>query len=331
MSIEIRTVDDEAWDDHVRAARTGTAFHFSAALDIFETYANVDRHRLVGYKGQEVVGLFPVFTKQMGPVTTVFSPPPNLKIPYLGPIFRNVQKLKRRRRERRMARFIDAAHEWTEEEYDPVFANVRTTPGYDDIRPFIWKEYDAVPRYTYIVNLDQSADDLLASFSSDARRNITDDYDVDYSIGVGGEETIRSIVDQVAARHAEQGEPFPIDTRFVIDLFESLPDGALCPYYCEVDGEFIGGKISVAVDDRLTSWIGGSKTSHDLPVNDLLDWQIISDGMDRGATTYDLAGANDRRLSRYKSKYAPDLTPYFKLENGSWGARRAASLYQRVR
>lgn len=332
MSIEITPLtDDEEWNDHVRAARSGTPFHLAEALDIFETYANADCHRLVGYKGNEVVGLFPVFTRRMGPVTAAFSPPPNLKIQYLGPLFRNVQKLKRRRRELRTSRFIDAAVEWLDERHDPVFTHVRTTPGYADVRPFIWKEYDVVPRYTYIVDLDQDSDDLLQSFSSDARRNITGDHEVDYTIAVGGREAIREIVDQVTIRHEEQGEPFPVGAAFVTDLYESLPDGVIQPYYCEADGEFIGGKILVQLDGRSTSWIGGAKTGHDLPVNDLLEWRFLTDGIARGSTAYDLAGANDRRLSRYKAKYAPELTPYFRLENGSWGARRAASLYKRVR
>lgn len=332
MSIEITPLtDDEDWNDHVRAARSDMPFHLAESLDIFESYADADCHRLVGYKGNEVVGLFPVFTRQVGPVTAAFSPPPNLKIQYLGPVFCNVQKLKRRRRELRTSRFIDAAVEWLDETHDPVFTHVRTTPGYADVRPFIWKEYDVVPRYTYIVDLDRDPDDLLQSFSSDARRNITGDHEVDYTIAVGGRETIRKIVDQVTVRHEEQGEPFPIGAAFVTDLYESLPEDVIQPYYCEVDGEFIGGKISVEFDGRSTSWLGGAKTSHDLPVNDLLEWRFLTDGMERGATSYDLAGANDRRLSRYKAKYAPELTPYFRLENGSWGARRAASLYKRVR
>lgn len=332
MSVEVNRLDDPAeWNDHVRASRYGTPFHLHEALEVLAAYSDTDCHLLVGFKGNEPVGVFPVFTKQVGPVTAALSPPPNLKIPYLGPVFLNVQKLKRRRRELRMSRFIDAVLEWLEREVDPAFTNIRTAPGYTDVRPFIWQEYEAVPRYTYVVDLDRDSDDLLAAFSSDARKNITGDYDVDYELSTGGPEIIHEILDQVAARHAEQGESFPVDATFAVDLYDALPDGVVRPAYCSVDGEFVGGKISVELDGRLMAWLGGTKPDHDLPVNELLDWRSFTDAMDRGVTAYDLAGANDRRLSRYKSKYAPELTPYFRLESGSWGARRAATLYNRVR
>lgn len=332
MSIEVTTVEDASeWNDHIRATRNGTAFHLHEALDVLTTHSDSDCHHLVGFKGNEPIGVFPVFTKQVGPITAAFSPPPNLKIPYLGPVFLNVQKLKRRRRELRMTRFVDAVVEWLEGEFDPAFTNIRTTPGYADVRPFIWQKYDAVPRYTYVVDLERDPDDLLAAFSSDARKNITGDYDVDYELATGGPEIIRKIVDQVIARHQEQEEPFPIDAEFAIALYDALPEGAVRPEYCSVDGEFVGGKIEVGLDDYVMNWLGGSKLDHDLPVNELVDWRSFTDAMDRGVAAYDLAGANDRRLSRYKSKYAPELTPYFRLENGVWGARHAASLYNRVK
>jgi hypothetical protein len=45
----------------------------------------------------------------------------------------------------------------------------------------------------------------------------------------------------------------------------------------------------------------------------------------------DLVGADDPRISRYKSKFAPELSPFYSIEGGTRPARIAASLYQRVR
>lgn len=327
MSIEIDAVADDRWDDLVRSSGVGTPFHLAAATEVVAEHGDVGVHRLVGFKGEEPVGLFPVFTKRLGPVTAAFSPPPNLKIPYLGPLFVNVDKLKRRRRDRRKTRFVEAAVDWLRSTHDPAFTNVRTTPGYDDVRPFLWQSFTATPRYTYLVDLERDPDDLLAAFSTDARRNITGEYDVEFTLGTDGAVTIDHIVTQVSTRHAEQGEAFPVDAAFVTDLADALPDGVLRTYYCTVEGEYAGGTINLEFDGGASTWIGGAKPDHDLPVNDLLEWYFIRDAMSRDVKHYDLSGANNRRLSRYKSKFAPELETYYSLENGTWTARRLARLY----
>lgn len=328
MTINVTRLDDDSrWNDLVHESRAATPFHLSGALDVLADHSDTHLHRLVGYKGEEPVGLFPVFTKHWGPFVAAFSPPPDLKLPYLGPVVLNLQKLKRRRRELRQTRLIDAFIEWLEAEHGPTFTNLRTTPGYTDPRPFIWQSFDVVPRYTYVVDLDRDPDAILESFSSDARRNITGDYDIEYTIEVGDTAGISSVVDQVTARHDEQGERFPVDTALVTGLYEALPEGVVRPQTCRVDGEFAGGNVNLAIDGRSINWIGGAKHDHDLPVNDLLEWDYLEYAMERGESEYDLAGANNRRISRYKSKYAPDLVPYFSIQSASPSASLAASIY----
>jgi len=328
MSINVTRLDDDSdWNDLVRNAPTVTPLHLSSALEVLADHSGTRLHRLVAYKGEEPVGLFPLFTKHWGPFVAAFSPPPNLKLPYLGPVLLNLQKLKRRRRELRQTRVIDAFLEWLETTHSPTFTNLRTTPGYIDARPFIWQSFDVVPRYTYIVDLERERDEILGSFSSDARKNITRDYDIEYTIETGDADGIPAVVEQVTARHEEQGERFPVDTALVTDLYESLPAGVVRPQTCRVDGEFVGGNINLALDGRSINWIGGAKNDHDLPVNDLLEWAYLEYAMDRGESAYDLAGANNRRISRYKSKYAPDLVPYFRIQSASPSASLAESAY----
>lgn len=332
MSIDVRTLDDpDRWDDLLADAEQPTPFHLSAALDVLAEYAGADCHRLVGYKGQEPIGLFPVFTVSKGPVTAAFSPPPDLKLHYLGPTLLCRQELKRRRRDKRHGRFVDACLEWLAESHGPNFTQIRAPPGYDDVRPFVWQDFDATPRYTYVVDLSRDSEELLAAFSSDARRNVTRDYDVDYDIRENGVTGIENVVEQVRARHAEQGEEFGVDAGFVVDLYEALPDGVMRPYVCHLDGEFVGGSVNLECAGASFRWLGGAKTDADIPVNDLLDWRYARDAMDRGSSTYDLAGANDARIARYKAKFAPDLVPYYRLQAGTRTMTAVAKLYESFR
>jgi len=60
-------------------------------------------------------------------------------------------------------------------------------------------------------------------------------------------------------------------------------------------------------------------------------WWYITNAVDRGIESYDLAGANNPRLSRYKAKFAPDLATYYRTERGSWPTMAATKLYGKFR
>jgi hypothetical protein len=331
MSVDIRTIDDEQYNDIVTTAPAGTPFHRAEALDVFADHANADLHRLVGFKGQEPVGVFPVYELTKGPATVAASPPPGLKLPYLGPVMVNTEKLKRRKRDRRHRRFVDAALDWVDSELSPNLVNLRTTVGYDDVRPYQWRDYEVVPRYTYVVDLDTTPEDLLARFSSDLRSRVSDDYDASYEVVEAGPEAIETIVEITRDRHREQGESFPITAEFVRELADALPPGAIRPYVCRVDGEVVGGLVDVEDDTTAGAWIANGKTDAPVPVNDLLEWQVCVDGIERGLECLDLMGANHERIYTYKAKFAPDLVPYFSLQTGSMGMNTVAKVYEKLR
>jgi len=332
MSIDVRPIDDQdRWNELLTEVTHPTAFHHTAALDVFEAHSGATCHRLVGFKGEEPIGLFPLFTMEKGPVTTAFSPPPDLKVSYLGPrmIFRHDPK--RRRRDKRNRRFVESALDWLEDHHGPRFTTIRTAPEYEDTRPFIWREFEATPRYTYVVDLEREPDELLSAFSSDARSNVTGDYDVDYEIGLGDVDDIGKILGQVRKRYAEQDESFTLETAVVEELYESLPEGVLRPYVCRIDGEFAGGILNVEYGDRAIRWIGGTKVDVGIPINDLLDWNYCRDAIGRGARSYDLAGANNARIASFKAKFAPDLLTYYTLQRGSVGMTALSKLYSKLR
>ncbi|MEY7849619.1 lipid II:glycine glycyltransferase FemX [Natrarchaeobius sp. A-rgal3] len=336
MSVDVRraTEDDLAeWNEYVRRSPQGTICHELEALRVQADHADARLHPLIGFKGQEPVGVFPIFEIRKRFVTTVFSPPPHLRIPYLGPALLECASPKRRKRERRRQRFMDGCFEWIDEHLNPNYGHVRTATGFDDVRPFTWRGYDANPEYTYAVDLTRSKDDLLMTFSSDARSNVRNTDDDAYTVEVGDTEEIRLIYDQVRRRYESQGISFDVPLEFVTDLAERSENGHVRPYTLRVDDEFVGGILTLEYGPRTGRWMGGVRTDADVdvPTNDLLDWAIMEDGIDSGLETYDLVGADTRRINRYKSKFNPDLETYYSLEYGSWGMRTAASVYDSVK
>jgi len=332
MSIDIDTLEDgEQWNSYVERSPQGGVFHRFEALAVQADHADATLHPLVGYKGQEPVGLFPVFGVRKGPVRTAFSPPPDLRVPYLGPALLNMDKLKQRKAERRLRRFVEGAVEHVDEAVQPRYTHVRTDVAFPDLRPFVWNEFGADPNYTYVVDLSPGAEDLLAAFSSDARSNVRNADPDAYTIEEGGPGAARDVFAQVEQRYAAQGVAFDVPEGFVADLHDRLPDGKLRPYVCRVGEEFAGGILVLDDGETVYRWLGGVRTDGvDLPVNDLLDWRVMTDAIDRGRDGYDLVGADNPRINRYKAKFAPELRTFHSLDRGSALVSLLAQGYKRL-
>ena len=334
--VTVRRATDEdldRWNRFVERSPAGTCFHEHEALVVQAEHAGATLHPLVGYKGQEPVGVFPVFEVRKGPVRTAFSPPPHLRVPYLGPACLNLEKLSQRKREKRRERFLEGCLEWIDEELSPKYAHVRTAPAFDDPRTFVWGGHDVTPEYTYHVDLSVDEETLLGRFSGDARRNVRNTPDDAYTIEEGGLAEIHAIVDQVRERYESQGVDFDVQAAFVEDLYEHLEGGHIRPYVCRVDGEFVGGILAAEYGGTIGRWMGGVRTDRgaELPTNDLLDWHVMADGLERGLSTYDLVGGQTQRINRYKAKFDPTLVPYYSIERSKWGMGTIAHLYNAVK
>ena len=330
MTIDIeRRQEPGDWDDVVDQSTTSTPFHRADVLETIAEYSDATAHWYVGYKGQEPVGVFPIFELQKGPISTAFSPPPDLKITYLGPATCNAEKLSQRKRERRNRRFVEGCLDDLEDVVAPKFVNVRTSPRLGDPRPFIWNDYDTTPRYTYVVDLERDPEDLLMAFSSDARKNVRTD--VPHECYAADPETSAEIVRRIQRRHAEQDVDFGVPPAFVEALHERVPDDAFRTYVCEYEGSLVGGLVVLSDDDAAYRWLSWADHDADLPAADLLDWRAMEDAIAAGCSAYDLVGANDPRLSRFKAKFAPELRGYHALQYGTRGMTTAAGLYDKIR
>jgi hypothetical protein len=335
MSVEVRyatAADVERWDEYVERSSQATFFHQYDALQCQAEHTGATLHPLVGYKGEEPVGLFPAFELAKGPLTGVFSPPPYLWVGYLGPALLNTAKLSQRKTERRNEQFVEGCIERLRSEIGTAYLQITTPPGYDDVRPFKWSGGTVTPKYTYTVDLRPDEEALLNAFSSDARSNIRDAEAVDYSVEVGGHESIEWLLEQVRQRYEAQGRPYSDSDGFVVDLHDRLPDGQVRPYVLRIDGERIGGLLTVEDADTIYRWQGGVRPAADvdLAVNDVLDWHVMRSAPERGISSYDLVGAGDRSINRYKAKFAPELTPFYRIQDGAWGVPALTHVYRQI-
>lgn len=324
------TIGPQQWNYLLDTTPAATPFHRYEFLEVVAEHADATLHTLVGIHEGSPISLFPVFEKQYGPLTAAFSPAPNLKLRYLGPVILQPEAVSRTELERLTWNCIDAAISYLDDQFDPNYVLVRTSPSFADPRPFSWQNFELYPQYSYEVDLTPDRETLLNQFSSDARRNIRNKSD-SCTITEGGEDTIVDIIEQVTKRHEEQNEPYHVSAEFVIDLYNSLPDGIVRPITVRVDNQFAGGMITLETDTTIYRWQGGATPDVDEPVNELLDWHIMQTARDRDIRRYDLVGANNPRISRYKSKFSPDLVTFHSATRTSRSIGLITRLYQRFR
>lgn len=322
--------DPEAWNECLGRSPHGNPLHRYEAIRVLERYSNATAHPLVGYDGDDPIGVFPAFEVRKAGVRSVFSPPPYLWVQYLGPALVMGDDPDQHEFEARHLGFVEACLDWLDAEVGPRYVHVHTDTDYADPRPFEVNGFETRPRYTYAVDLTLDRDDLLMTFASDARSNVRSGEDIDYEVREGDAEDAEWIIEQVEQRYAEQGKDYGVQPEMVGELYEELPDGLIRPYVCSVRGEPTGGMVALEDDDTIYRWQGGAKTDTDVPANDLLDWHIMCDAMDRGVSQYDLVGAENERINRYKSKFNPELSAYYTLERSSRPVQFAAGLYDQL-
>lgn len=331
MTVSVEPIEDpDRWNALVERADAGTPFHRYEALEVFATHTGTRLHALVGRVGREPVGVFPIFELRIGPARAAFSPPPNRKISYLGPATTFESAMNYRKRERRHRRFVDAALEYVDAEIDPRIVNLRTAVEYGDPRPFLWNGFESTPRYTYHLDLSRDPATVLSAAGRDLRSNVRRTDAEAYEIDTGGSFAIERVIGLAKRRHQEQGVPYAMTPEFVDDLARAMPEH-LTVYVCRVDDSFAGGTVVLSDDRTCYRWQSATDFDVDVPVQDLLDWRVIQDGIDAGRSRYDLVGANNPRLCRYKAKFAPRVATYYRLERSGPVSGLLASAYGRLK
>ncbi|NGM71540.1 GNAT family N-acetyltransferase [Natronolimnobius sp. AArcel1] len=337
MTIEVTTLDPwteaEEWNRYVEKSNGTNPFFRAEALRLQAEDTGTELHLITGFKGQEAVGIFPVFEFSRGPVTGAFSPAPRSWSPYLGPATLNLEKVKQRKADQRVKRFLEGALEWIEMEISPLYTRF-VAAEFEDVRPFTWNQYQVEPGYTYVVDLEGSEEELLNRFSTDARSNVRNADDDAYVIEEGGPDDIEAIVEQVGQRYENQGRSFHLSPDFVRSAHAVLPDGSVRPYVCRPAGEdeVLGGILVVESDTTRYRWQGGVKPDADidLPINDLLDWTVMRDGLREDLERYDLVGAGVPSINRYKAKFNPRLETNYTITRGAFGLDLAIDRYRKL-
>jgi len=312
-------------------------FHTTDALEVLESHWAGELRLFGGFKGDEPIGLLPVFIRHHRFGRIISSPPVGFGVGRLGPIVMPTSP-KQRKRESVNKRFIQNVVETLDATDQLTLFRVVGSTTYTDPRPFKWNGFNATPRFTYQIDVGStSADDVLKSFSRDLRNDIRSQDEVGVSIRRGEDGDAERIYEAMVDRYRRQGKSQPLSWEFVEDLLAAVGERARI-YVAESDsGEFLSGMIMLYADDTASNWKGGTKPAEidtSVSVNNLLHWTVIQDCIEDPAlesiTTYDFYTANNERLSRYKSSFNGTLSTYYTLESNGVPMAIAKTAYRNV-
>lgn len=331
--MEVESLTLEEWSEHLPTDGV-EVFHSPEVLRVLADHASGELRLMAGFRGEQLVGLLPVFLREFPFTRAVVSPPPGLSVPRMGPVL-NQQSPKRRKQESVNRTFIQEVLEALATDKEITLFGMVCSPEYADPRPYLWEGFDVSPRFTYRLDLeDENEEDLIMSFTRDLRYEIREGDDLDVVIRKEGAEAAGTVHDALRERYEEQGIDFPTPRPFTRDLVAALGDRARVYVARDQDGTFLSGVTVLYSPNEGYFWHGGATTSYQgVSVNSLLHWRIIQDILTdpelESISRYDLGVVNDYRLSRYKSKYTPELVPYYEVKSGKLMSL-AKKAYQRL-
>jgi len=315
MAIEIKILgkeDAESWDSVVYESLHGSIFHTWKWLKITETHTGYKLYPIVGYKGDEIIGIYPIFYRKRFGVKMIFSPPPYTAMSYLGPVILNYEKVKEDKRLYNFSEFHKKVDEFLFSELGANYASIYPPPKLIDCRPFKWTGYRIEPVFHYTLDLTGGSEYIWRQFKKGLRENVKTAKKRGIYFEEGGKEDLLLVYESLVNRYREQNRAVRVSKKYLLDLYDSFYPNNLRIFVAKYNGEHLSGIIALCFKETISFWIGAAKTDvKGLYPNDLLHWEGIKWACERGFKYYEEFGAGTERLARFKSKYNPTLVVCF--------------------
>lgn len=184
-----------------------------------------------------------------------------------------------------------------------------------DSQPYTWSGLDVKPRHTYLIDLSQTAEDIMAGMSPERRKNIKKAQGDGLMVErVGDVPRFKKLIMKTLDR---QG--LKVD----MDIFDSLlAHAALAEYrglyVCSKDGVDMAASLLVWDAHRAYYLIGAYDPEHAHEGAGTLNlWQAIQDAKGRGNAIFDFEGSMIPEVERYFRGFGGELHTYFEVRRAS--------------
>ncbi|MDI6877167.1 MAG: GNAT family N-acetyltransferase [Methanomicrobiales archaeon] len=322
----IEPIDDKArWDSFVQKSPYGQLFHHWDFLKIVERHTGFRFMPYAITKGEQIVGILPLFYRNTMGVRSVMSPPPKTGIPYLGLLLdATYADLKQYKREH-ILRIIAEDLRAEMDAYAPNLLSISSPPSLLDIRSFVWSGFSVEPLYTYVFDLRQGQERLWKGFSVRRRQQIRDAEKKGLEIAVSDD--VSRLYGMVSERYSEQGLSSPFrSVDYLRDVCSAFPDN-LKTFSVLDEGQVTSAVLVVQYRD-VKLWVGGARSDNNS--NEFLIWEVIKEAQRQGYESCEFIGANTQNLCQFKSQFNPSLELYFRISSKDIRGKLAETAYMKI-
>jgi len=307
-----RVDDRDTWDAFIDDSPSGLLFHKWDYLHLTAKHTGSTLLPYAVYKGEELICVFPLFSRRMHGVSAVFSPPPLTVIPHLGCVMsRSFGELKQSKKESLLGMVAGEIQDEIRN-LSPNYLSIAFVPEFNDVRHYLWDRCDARVRYTYTINLDRTVEELWNNLHYKLRNKLKKEA----GAGLRLEKTsdISTLHRLLADRYQDPSLDIPLIRRdYLEDLVRAYPD-RIGVYYLYDAGDEVAGVVATQEYKRFLLWMGTPRLDGAHAGNEYLQWLLIQRAKAEGYRTFENMGANNPDLVFFKSRFNPDLMMYFEIE-----------------
>lgn len=323
MSINI--IDNQSiWDTFVDDSPSGLLFHKWDFLKIVEKYSGYTLFRYGVFRGTNLIGIFPFFYHKNALFRSVFSPPPQSGIPYLGFIMNpEFDSLKQDKKETHLNQVIDEMNACINS-LSPNYISLSTVSNFIDMRPFKWSKFDINPKYTYMIHLDEELESIRNGFKMNLKRQLSHPDTLRLTLVPSND--LSFFYDLMKRRYEEQGLNYPVySAEYIKELLRAYPDHMRL-YYLYRENEVLGSIITQEYK-RYITWMGNARMPDKIFGNEYIIWHLIQKAKGEGFRKFELTGADTKNLCQFKSKFNPSLEVSYEISKNDSRGKIARLMY----
>lgn len=301
--------DKDVWDGFIDQSSYGLLFHKWNFLKIVEKHTNCKLLSYGIYNGNTLICIFPLFIKKFKGVKTVFSPPLNTRIPWLGPVMSQEFDILKQNKKETYLNIVSEELNKEIKKISPNYVRISLVQNFLDIRPFQWSNYNIDANFSYVFDLNLSLDKILHGFRKDLRNEIKQVDASNFKLLQSSDITMFHELEK--ERYKKKGlDIMIISKNYLEDLFEAYPENLKLGILYDNDNDVISTQISCEYKDRYILWLGGANSQKYTYGNEYRLWECIKQAKNAGYEKLDWGGG-PKNISQFKSKFNPALELYF--------------------
>jgi len=203
-------------------------------------------------------------------------------------------------------RALNALANYLSEEFHRSYIDICLPSEFQDAQPFQWKKFEVSPRYTYLLDLKKTQEELLAEMTTERRKNIKQALQRQYKIEVN--QDVSKVLDLL--KITVQKANLPDNSKVLNTLLEFEERNR---YSLLLHDNNTPTAANVVVYDKSVAYYlagGHDPSKSDSSAGTFALWSSILKAKELGCETFDFLGSSVPEIEKYFRGFGAELVSY---------------------